>query len=84
MLSILHRQKSVNEILSAQLFDETGFYKAFINDLLECKSEMITFLVNCDKRAFASRTSLLQKIRSVECFADRFLDMRFLWDFFIT
>lgn len=37
----LQRQKKATELISSKLFDETSFYKAFINDLLRCRNEVI-------------------------------------------
>ncbi len=40
-LPFFSKSKSLEEVSSSKLFDEMGFYKAFVSDLLRCKEEAI-------------------------------------------
>lgn len=41
MFPFFPKSKSLEEVSSSKLFDENGFYKAFVRDLLGCKEEVI-------------------------------------------
>lgn len=41
ILPFFNMSKSLEEVSSSKLFDEMGFYKAFVSDLLRCKEEAI-------------------------------------------
>lgn len=41
MFSFFQKKQILNNLESSRLFDETSFYKQFINDLLRCEKEVI-------------------------------------------
>lgn len=62
--SFCHSKKSLNELLTSKLFNETTFYPAFLKDLAKCKSELIIESPFLTTRRVSMVLPILTKLKS--------------------